>query len=77
MLFKDQSGEERRELQCDGMVRDGPSEGEGWSRDPRSKAREADFYLTILPPIAMYSMGGGGSKTGHWVSDSRSWAAVS
>lgn len=24
------------------MVRDGPSEGEGWSRDPSSKTREAD-----------------------------------
>ena len=60
MLFKDQSDEERRELQCDGMVRDGPSEGEGWSRDPSSKTREADFCLTILPLIATYSMGGGG-----------------
>ena len=62
MLFKDQSGEERRKLQCDGMVRDGPSEGKGWSRDLRSKTREADFCLTLLPLTATYRKGG-------WVTD--------
>lgn len=45
MLFKEKSEviESDGAAVCDRVVREGPSEDEGWSRDLRSKTVEAGF----------------------------------